>query len=149
MENKFTRYIAAGASALVAFFIAVISFLSSRLKSEKNKAADNAATTADGKSPQPFRIYRITKPLSGVVEIDAEHISYQMSHIPVLPFEAVGMDPAFEGLKTNSAEENPFTIEKEGAFGTALANPFKVSEPNNLRALLFGSEGSLIDYSSK
>ena len=68
-----------------------------------------------------------------------------MSHIPVLPFEAVGMDPAFEGLKSNSAEENPFTIEKEGAFGTALANPFKVSEPNNLRALLFGSEGSLID----
>ena len=103
------------------------------------------ATPADGKAPQPFRIYRITKPLSGVVEIDAEHISYHMSHIPVLPFEAVGMDPAFEGLKTNSAEENPFTIEKEGAFGTALANSFKVSEPNNLRALLFGSEGSVID----
>lgn len=103
------------------------------------------ATPADGKSPQPFRIYRITKPLSGVVEIDAEHISYHMSHIPVLPFEAVGMDPAFEGLKTNSAEENPFTIEKEGAFGTALANSFKVAEPNNLRALLFGSEGSVID----
>ena len=38
------------------------------------------ATPADGKRPQPFRIYRITKPLSGVVEIDAEHISYQMSH---------------------------------------------------------------------
>lgn len=103
------------------------------------------ATPADGKSPQPFRIYRITKPLSGVVEIDAEHISYHMSHIPVLPFEAVGMDPAFEGLKTNSAEENPFIIEKEGAFGTTLANSFKVSEPNNLRALLFGSEGSVID----
>lgn len=103
------------------------------------------ATPADGKSPQPFRIYRITKPLSGVVEIDAEHISYHMSHIPVLPFETVGMDPAFEGLKNNSAEENPFTIEKEGAFGTALANSFKVAEPNNLRALLFGSEGSVID----
>ena len=43
MENKFTKYIAAGASALAAFFIAVISFLSSRLKSEKKKAADNAA----------------------------------------------------------------------------------------------------------
>ena len=103
------------------------------------------ATPADGKFPQPVRIYRITKPLSGVVEIDAEHISYHMSHIPVLPFEAVGMDPAFEGLKNNSAEENPFTIEKEGAFGTALANSFKVAEPNNLRALLFGSEGSVID----
>ena len=43
MENKFTRYIAAGASALVAFLIAVVSFLSSRLKSEKKKAAENAA----------------------------------------------------------------------------------------------------------
>ena len=43
MENKFTRYIAAGASALVAFLIAVVSFLSSRLKSEKKKSADNAA----------------------------------------------------------------------------------------------------------
>ena len=43
MENKFTRYIAAGASALAAFFIAVLSFLSSKLKSEKKKAAENAA----------------------------------------------------------------------------------------------------------
>ena len=103
------------------------------------------ATPADGKRPQPFRIYRITKPLSGVVEIDAEHISYQMSHIPVMPFTATGMDPAFEGIKTNSAEDNPFTIEKEGGFGTALANTFKVSEPGNLRALLFGQEGSVID----
>ena len=44
------------------------------------------ATPADNKSPQPFRIYRISKPLSGVVEIDAEHISYQMTHIPIMPF---------------------------------------------------------------
>ena len=43
MENKFTKYIAVGASALVAFFITVFSFLSSRLKSEKKKAAENAA----------------------------------------------------------------------------------------------------------
>ena len=41
MENKFTRYIAAGASALAAFFIAVISFLSSRLKSEKKKEPES------------------------------------------------------------------------------------------------------------
>lgn len=32
------------------------------------------ATAADNKGPQPFRIYRITKPLSGIVEIDAEHV---------------------------------------------------------------------------
>ena len=103
------------------------------------------ATAADGKGPQPFRIYRITKPLSGVVEIDAEHISYQMMHIPVMPFTATGMEPTFAGLKSSSAENNPFTFEKEGAFGTAMANTFKLKEPDNLRSLLFGQEGSIID----
>ena len=34
------------------------------------------AVPADYKAMQPFRIYRISK-LSGIVEIDAEHISYQ------------------------------------------------------------------------
>lgn len=103
------------------------------------------ATPADNKSPQPFRIYKITKPLSGTVEIDAEHISYQMTHIPVMPYSATGMEPALAGLKTYSAETNPFFFEKEGAFGTAMANTFKVTEPDNLRALLFGQEGSIID----
>ena len=55
MENKFTKYIAAGASALAAFFIAVISFLSSRLRSEKKKAADNAAK-AEGYEKQMERL---------------------------------------------------------------------------------------------
>ena len=55
MENKFTRYIVAGASALAAFFIAVVSFLSSRLKSEKKKAADNAAK-AEGYEKQMERL---------------------------------------------------------------------------------------------
>ena len=55
MENRFTKYIAAGLSALVAFFITVVSFLSSRLKSEKKKAADNAAK-AEGYEKQMERL---------------------------------------------------------------------------------------------
>ena len=103
------------------------------------------ATAADGKQPQPFRIYRITKPLSGVVEIDAEHISYQMTHIPIMPFSVDGLTPTFEGFTTYAAETNPFTFQTEGSFGEALAHSFKVSQPDNLRALLFGQEGSVID----
>ena len=103
------------------------------------------ATAADGKQPQPFRIYRITKPLSGMVEIDAEHISYQMTHIPIMPFSVDGLTPAFEGFTTYAAETNPFTFKTEGSFGEALAHSFKVSQPDNLRALLFGQEGSVID----
>ena len=103
------------------------------------------APPADGKAPQPFRIYRITKPLSGVVEIDAEHISYQMSHIPLLPFSAVGIEQAFSYFSTYAAESNPFTFVKEGAFGAVIGNTFKVADPDNLRAVLFGQEGSIID----
>ena len=55
MENRFTRYIAAGASALAAFFITVVSFLSSRLKSEKKKVAENAAK-AEGYEKQMERL---------------------------------------------------------------------------------------------
>ena len=103
------------------------------------------ATAADNKGPQPFRIYRITKPLSGIVEIDAEHISYQMSHIPIMPFTASGIDQTMAGFHTYAAETNPFTFSKEGQFGASSGNTFKVKEPNNLRALLFGKEGSVID----
>ena len=103
------------------------------------------ATPADNKSPQPFRIYRISKPLSGVVEIDAEHISYQMTHIPIMPFSVDGMSLAFSAFRTYAAETNPFTFTHEGSFGEALAHSFIVKEPDNLRALLFGQEGSVID----
>ena len=35
-------------------------------------------------SIQGFRIYKISKPISGTVTVSAEHISYQLSHIPTL-----------------------------------------------------------------
>ena len=103
------------------------------------------AKPADNKSAQPFRIYRISKPLSGVVEIDAEHINYQMSHIPILPFTAVGMTNAMTAIDTYSAETNPFTLSREGSFGQVIGNSFKVEAPENLRSLLFGQSGSFID----
>ena len=70
MENKFTKYIAAGASALVAFFIAVISFLSSRLKSEKKKAADNAAK-AEKYETEMEKIHEVQKDIRVVEETEA------------------------------------------------------------------------------
>ncbi len=103
------------------------------------------AVPADNKSPQPFSIYRISKPLSGIVEIDAEHVSYQMTHIPIMPFTASSLSNALDGLSTYAAENNPFTFETNGSFDTVGDNTFKLEEPDNLRSLLFGQEGSFID----
>lgn len=70
MENRFTKYIATGLSALVAFFIAVVSFLSSRLKSEKKKAADNAAK-AEGYEKQMERLADIHEEIRTIEEKNA------------------------------------------------------------------------------
>lgn len=99
------------------------------------------AIPADGKPAQPFRIYYISKPMSGTVEIKAEHISYQLSHIPVQPFEAGSAVAAMAGLKTYSAEANPFTFWTDKS---TVAN-FKVNIPSSIRSLLGGTEGSVLD----
>ena len=104
------------------------------------------AVPADNKGTQPFRIYRISKPLSGIVEIDAEHISYQMAHIPIMAFSSLGLTAALQGLMNYGAESNPFTLSREGGFGAAAdTNAFSVTKPDNLRSLLFGQEGSILD----
>ena len=62
-----------------------------------------------------------------------------------MPFTSGGLTPTFNAFTTYCAETNPFTFTREGSFGEALARSFEVKEPNNLRSLLFGQEGSIID----
>ena len=99
------------------------------------------AVPADGKGKQPFRIYSISKPLNGIVEINAEHVSYQLSHIPVSPFEAGSLAAALVGLKDNAVEDCPFTFWTD----KTVTGNFKVTEPVSLRSRLGGVEGSLLD----
>lgn len=100
-----------------------------------------AAVPADGKAAQPFRIYRIEKPIGGICTIYAEHISYQLNSIPVMPFEASGIVNALNGLVTNAAENCPFTVwtDKE------TSGTYRVTEPTAFRSLLGGQEGSILD----
>ena len=47
----------------------------------------------DTAADQAFRIYRITKPLNGIVAIYGQHISYDLASVPVLPFSTEGQSP--------------------------------------------------------
>ena len=91
--------------------------------------------------PQPFRVYRITRPLSGLVTIYAEHISYDLSGIPVSPFSASSATEAISKLSTMAAVESPFV------FWTDKSNTgtMTVSVPSSTRSLLGGSQGSVLD----
>ena len=93
------------------------------------------------RAAQPFRIYRITKPLNGVCTIYARHITYDLSGIPVNVFSATSAAGALSGLKTNSATANPFEFWTDKQTSAA----FSVSVPASIRSLLGGSRGSVLD----
>lgn len=91
--------------------------------------------------PQPFRIYRITKPLSGKITVYAQHISYDLSGVPVSPFSSSSVTGALSGLKTNAAVTNPFSFWTD----KTSTGDFAVTAPTSTRTLLGGSDGSILD----
>lgn len=92
-------------------------------------------------SPQPFRIYRMTKPLSGRVTVYAEHISYDLSGIPVSPFTAGSASAAMLQIENSAAVDSNFTFwtDKE------TAATMTVEVPSSTRSILGGNAGSVLD----
>lgn len=99
----------------------------------------------DGGLTQPFTIYQITKPLNQVVTVKAQHISYQLSGIVVMPFEVNSCISAIAGIKNYSATTNPFnfTTDKQ------VTAHYEVTAPTSARALLCGQQGSILDVFGK
>lgn len=93
------------------------------------------------RDPQPFRIYRITKPLNGVCTIYAQHLSYDLSGVPVSPYTAKSAALALSGLKTYAATSCPFKFWTDVS-GTGN---FAVTVPSSARSHLGGNEGSILD----
>ena len=60
------------------------------------------AKPSDTMQPQPFRIYKITTPIDGKLEVQARHISYQLNFITVSPFSVSGCAGAVQGLKSHA-----------------------------------------------
>lgn len=97
-------------------------------------------THDDEGDEQPFRIYSIDTPIDGLVTFYAHHISYELSYVILKPFEASSALQALENLKSYSINPNPFT------FWTDLSrvSEYALSEPNSVRAALFGDKESII-----
>lgn len=96
---------------------------------------------AEDEDNQAFRIYKITKPANGRVTVLAQHISYQLTNIPVSPFDADSAADAVDGLTDNAATACPFTIDTDIVSST----PFKLETPESIRSAIGGMEGSLLD----
>ena len=93
------------------------------------------------RDPQLFRVYAISKPMSGVVTVLAEHISYDLSGIPVSPFVAENASSALTGLLQHSVVDCPFAFMTD----KATVAKFSVPVPSSIRSRLGGVEGSILD----
>lgn len=93
----------------------------------------------DTAADQAFRIYRITKPLNGIVTIYGQHISYDLANVPVLPFSTEGCSPQLI-LSQLLAGDIRFT----GWTDYSDAKAFSVAQPKSVPACLGGTEGSML-----
>lgn len=93
------------------------------------------------RAPQPFRIYRITRPMDGIIMVYAQHITYDLSGVPLNPFTAVNAPDALSKLSLNAAVDSPFTFWTD----KSTVASFAVSVPSSTRSVLGGSSGSILD----
>lgn len=98
------------------------------------------ANPSDGKQSQPFRIFKISKPISGIVTVYAKHISYDLSGIPVAPFSATSCSGALSGLIQNSMIPNEFSVWTD----ISSSGNFNMKSPSSFRNKLGGEEGSIL-----
>jgi phage minor structural protein len=96
----------------------------------------------DGGTLQPFHIYKISKPLSGQVEINAEHISYLLTKATVLPFSASSCADCFSKLNSYIVGlPNIFNFTTKVSSSTAYSQTI----PKSVRSVLGGDEDSFLD----
>lgn len=93
------------------------------------------------RTPQPFRIYRVTKPINGICTVYANHISYDLAGTPLNPFTAANAPAAMAGLAANAETQSPFTFWTD----KSTVATFTVPVPSATRSVLGGQTGSILD----
>lgn len=91
---------------------------------------------------QLFRIYKISKPINGVVTISANHISYDLVKTSVLPCSAKGALAAMVAIKSNMQGGSDFELTTDIVNDSST---YTNKIPQSCRACFGGSQGSMLD----
>lgn len=98
-----------------------------------------------GGSLQAFRVAQITKPISGKYKIYAQHLSYQLTLIPVMPFSVTAAANACQTtlnkFVSEAVETCPFTFTTD----VTTVSSYRQTVPASIRSRMGGVEGSVID----
>jgi len=94
-----------------------------------------------GASGQAFRIYKVSRPINGIITVDARHISYQLNKTVIMPFSAGSCAAALAAINDNIAGTSPFTYWTD----KQVTASFNLKIPTSVRAMLGGQTGSILD----
>lgn len=115
---------------------------SGRLYSEILKDRIIKAKPNDTKAAQAFRIYKISLPINGTITVYAQHISYDLSGIGIMPFEKRATTPqlAMDYVLQHATQAHNFSFQTD----YSAAKDFSVDKTKSIRACLGGEEGSVL-----
>lgn len=90
---------------------------------------------------QPFDIYAISRPMNGVVTINAKHASYRLNKMVLRPCSAASAASAMAVIGANIMDGSDFTFWTD----KSTAANWSTLVPTSVRASLGGTEGSILD----
>lgn len=99
------------------------------------------AKPSDGGNNQAFRIYKISRPINGVVTVSAEHISYLLTKAVVMPFTATSCLNAFEKIVEKIVGVDIFNFSTNKTENGTLV----VEVPTQVKRVLGGEQNSILD----
>lgn len=138
--------------------------LFSELENSKIVVAKVEAFAGNINPYQAFRIYNLEKTLDGMIQVSAQHLSYDLSGIPVKPFKNITVaSVAMSSLKSYAVTSDdtivnyeidgkkrltcPFNLSAVGYTASDTPNTddgtFKVDEPVSMRAALLDGDESI------
>lgn len=94
-------------------------------------------------NPQAFRIYRITVPINGIITVYAQHISYDLSNIIVMPFSLENVNPGavMAYALSNTVVPNNFSFSTE----FTSTNSVLFEKPISIRSILGGQDLNILN----
>lgn len=94
--------------------------------------------TANGK--QPFEIYKISKPLDGVVAVYLQHLSYRLAKMTALPLTATSCQDALEKLIAYADDGAEWAVWTD----KDIEKAWTLKNPRSIRNCLGGEQGSVL-----
>lgn len=95
--------------------------------------------------PQIFQIYGYEKGIDGKMQINCQHISYNLAGIPTKPISKVNnVQAVMTQMKSNAAVNCPFTFETDVTDKPLTDDEtFSTDEPKSIRAILLDGDDSI------